>query len=164
MSLGILHISKTCSNAMLAVRFAKAASLIENVIYKTKEDIKKYAVILSKLTANGQAFKQVGKSALRLPMIELKLNNEQQIINFRLPHLIKCNVRRRAAKKKNDMQNSFTITDPEKTLLVSVQFESNVNADDKEKLVKIISMALDLWEGKEKFSEELQKALDKNGQ
>jgi len=62
------------------------------------------------------------------------------------------------------MQNSFTITDPEKTLLVSVQFESNVNADDKEKLVKIISMALDLWEGKEKFSEELQKALDKNGQ
>lgn len=62
------------------------------------------------------------------------------------------------------MQNSFTITDPEKTLLVSVQFESNVNADDKEKLVKIISMALDLWEGKDKFSEELQKALDKNGQ
>ena len=53
LSLGILHISKTCSNAMLAVRFAKAASLIENVIYKTKEDIKKYAVILSKLTANG---------------------------------------------------------------------------------------------------------------
>ena len=29
----------------------------------------------------------MGKLALRLPMIELKLNNEQQIINFRLPHL-----------------------------------------------------------------------------
>lgn len=52
------------------------------------------------MTHNGQAFKQVGKSALRLPMIELKLNNEQQIINSRLPHLLKCNARRRAGKLK----------------------------------------------------------------
>lgn len=70
----------------------------------------------------------------------------------------------RLVKRKIIMENKFTITDPEKTLLVSIQFESNVNPDDKEKLVKMISMALDLWEGKEKFSEELDKALKSNGQ
>lgn len=62
------------------------------------------------------------------------------------------------------MENKFTITDPEKKLLVSIQFESDVNADDKKKLQQMILMALELWEGTEKFSEELQKAIDKKGQ
>lgn len=67
-------------------------------------------------------------------------------------------------KKKKIMENKFTITDPEKKLLVSIQFESDVNADDKKKLQQMILMALELWEGTEKFSEELQKAIDKKGQ
>jgi len=66
--------------------------------------------------------------------------------------------------KKRTMENKFTITDQEKKLLVSIQFESDVNADDKKKLQQMILMALDSREAKEKFSEELQLALDKNGQ
>ena len=60
------------------------------------------------------------------------------------------------------MQNAFTITDPEKTLMVSIQFESNVNSDDKKKLVQMITMALDPWDAKEKFSEELINGLNIN--
>lgn len=66
--------------------------------------------------------------------------------------------------KKRTMENKFTITDQEKKLLVSIQFESDVNDDHKKKLQQMILMALELWEGTEKISEELQLALDKNGQ
>ena len=62
------------------------------------------------------------------------------------------------------MENKFTITDPEKKLLVSIQFESDVNPDDKKKLQQMMLTALELWDAKEKFSEELQSALDKDGQ
>lgn len=62
------------------------------------------------------------------------------------------------------MENKFTIIDQEKKLLVSIQFESDVNDDHKKKLQQMILMALELWEGTEKISEELQLALDKNGQ
>lgn len=60
------------------------------------------------------------------------------------------------------MENNFTITDPDKKLLVSIQFENDVNPDDKEKLYKMISIALELWEGREKFSEELGKIINDN--
>ena len=62
------------------------------------------------------------------------------------------------------MENKFTITDPKQKLFVSIQFESDVDAEDKKKLQQMILMALELWDAKEKFSEELQTALEKNGQ
>ena len=49
------------------------------------------------------------------------------------------------------MENKFTITNPENTLSVSIQFEDNVNPDDKKKLNQIILTALYLWESKESF-------------
>ena len=58
------------------------------------------------------------------------------------------------------MENKFTITDPEKKLLVSIQFESDVNADDKKKLHQMILMALELWDAKEQFSEKMKSALE----
>ena len=58
------------------------------------------------------------------------------------------------------MENKFTINDPEKKLLVSIQFESDVNPDDKKKLHQMILMALELWDAKEKFLEELQPVLE----
>lgn len=63
-------------------------------------------------------------------------------------------------QKTKNMENKFTITDPEKKLLVSIQFESDVNPEDKKKLQQMILMALELWDAKEKFSEGLQLALE----
>lgn len=55
------------------------------------------------------------------------------------------------------MKNKFTITDNDETLLVSVQFNSNVNREDKKKLYEIILVALDMWGAKEQFAEEIEK-------
>lgn len=57
------------------------------------------------------------------------------------------------------MENKFTITNPENTLSVSIQFEDNVNPDDKKKLHQMILTALDLWESKERFLEKLENIL-----
>lgn len=62
------------------------------------------------------------------------------------------------------MENRFTITDPKQKLFVSIQFESDVDADNKKKLQQMILMALELWEVTEKISEELDKALESKGQ
>jgi hypothetical protein len=60
------------------------------------------------------------------------------------------------------MENKFTITDPEKKLLVSIQFENDVNPNDKKKLQQMIITALDLWEATETFSNELDKVIQSN--
>ncbi len=57
------------------------------------------------------------------------------------------------------MENRFTITNQENTLSVSIQFEDNVNPDDKKKLHQMILTALELWEGKDKFIEKLDEVL-----
>ena len=54
------------------------------------------------------------------------------------------------------MENKFTITDLENKFIVSIQFDSDLNPDDKNKLHQMIAKALELWDAKEKFSEEAQ--------
>ena len=55
------------------------------------------------------------------------------------------------------MKNTFKITDPENKMMVSLEYEDTVEKSDKEKLHKIMLIALELWEGTEKVYEELQK-------
>lgn len=57
------------------------------------------------------------------------------------------------------MTNNFTITNPEKTLLISIQWENDIAPEDKERVHQMVLQALELWEAKEKFSEAAQQAL-----
>ncbi len=57
------------------------------------------------------------------------------------------------------MENKFTITDPNKKLLVSIQFESDIDPEDKKKLHQMILMSLELWEGKEQFTEKIDEII-----
>ena len=59
------------------------------------------------------------------------------------------------------MENKFTITDPEKKLFISIQYQNDVLPEHKEKLLKMMYMALELWDASDKMVTEIDKALQK---
>lgn len=59
------------------------------------------------------------------------------------------------------MVNSFTVSNTEKTFVISINWQNEMDKDDKAKVMSLLLQSLELWDSKEQMSKAIDEELVK---
>lgn len=59
------------------------------------------------------------------------------------------------------MENNFTVSNTEKTFVISISWQTEMDKEDKAKVHSLLLQSLELWDSKEKMSKAIDEELVK---
>lgn len=79
----------------------------------------------------------------------------------RLPHCRQPQCKAQGGQKKGTMENNFTVSNTEKTFVISISWQTEMDKEDKAKVHSLLLQSLELWDSKEKMSKAIDEELVK---
>jgi len=57
------------------------------------------------------------------------------------------------------MENSFTVSNKEKTFVIAITWQNEMDKEDKSKVMSLLLQSLELWDSKEQLSKAIDEQL-----